>query len=160
MACSLLSEMLHCNSWFTLQTYKAFLPAMIAANHGHLVSIASCAGLCGGNQLSGSVLMLILNEVIHLILNSAINIHGRKRKPKWFWTSGSFYTVKASCETLKSWPETDHSFTEHFPEAQQCCETGFSAKAEGSRSHLELWKLRTSMLLKFTCRFLIGKRPL
>ncbi|NXA73968.1 RDHE2 dehydrogenase, partial [Thryothorus ludovicianus] len=33
-------------------TYKAFLPAMIAANHGHLVSIASCAGLCGTNQLS------------------------------------------------------------------------------------------------------------
>lgn len=33
-------------------TYKAFLPAMIAANHGHLVSIASSAGLCGVSQLS------------------------------------------------------------------------------------------------------------
>ncbi|XP_030922427.1 epidermal retinol dehydrogenase 2 isoform X2 [Geospiza fortis] len=34
------------------QTYKAFLPAMIAANHGHLVSIASVAGLCGVSQAS------------------------------------------------------------------------------------------------------------
>ncbi|NWT58281.1 RDHE2 dehydrogenase, partial [Erythrocercus mccallii] len=33
-------------------TYKAFLPAMVAANHGHLVSIASCAGLCGVSGLS------------------------------------------------------------------------------------------------------------
>ncbi|KAJ7398356.1 hypothetical protein BTVI_126047 [Pitangus sulphuratus] len=34
------------------QTYKAFLPAMIATNHGHLVSIASSAGLCGVTRLS------------------------------------------------------------------------------------------------------------
>ncbi|XP_059671279.1 epidermal retinol dehydrogenase 2 isoform X1 [Gavia stellata] len=34
------------------QTYKAFLPAMIASNHGHLVSIASSAGLTGVNRLS------------------------------------------------------------------------------------------------------------
>ncbi|XP_010003748.1 PREDICTED: epidermal retinol dehydrogenase 2-like [Chaetura pelagica] len=33
-------------------TYKAFLPAMIASNHGHLVSIASSAGLVGVNRLS------------------------------------------------------------------------------------------------------------
>ncbi|NWR59046.1 RDHE2 dehydrogenase, partial [Bucorvus abyssinicus] len=33
-------------------TYKAFLPAMIASNHGHLVSIASSAGLIGVNFLS------------------------------------------------------------------------------------------------------------
>ncbi|NWW24286.1 RDHE2 dehydrogenase, partial [Falcunculus frontatus] len=33
-------------------TYKAFLPAMIAANHGHLVSIASSAGLVGISKLS------------------------------------------------------------------------------------------------------------
>ncbi|KFO91091.1 Epidermal retinol dehydrogenase 2, partial [Buceros rhinoceros silvestris] len=33
-------------------TYKAFLPAMIASNHGHLVSIASSAGLIGVNSLS------------------------------------------------------------------------------------------------------------
>lgn len=35
------------------QTYKAFLPAMIANNHGHLVSIASSAGLIGVNGLAG-----------------------------------------------------------------------------------------------------------
>ncbi|XP_053415240.1 short-chain dehydrogenase/reductase family 16C member 6-like [Nycticebus coucang] len=33
-------------------TYKAFLPAMIKANHGHLVCIASIAGLVGFNRLS------------------------------------------------------------------------------------------------------------
>ncbi|XP_067887971.1 epidermal retinol dehydrogenase 2 isoform X2 [Heterodontus francisci] len=34
------------------QTYKAFLPAMIASNHGHLVSIASSAGLFPVNGLA------------------------------------------------------------------------------------------------------------
>lgn len=38
-----------------IQTYKAFLPAMIANNHGHLVSIASTAGLIGVNGLAGVV---------------------------------------------------------------------------------------------------------
>lgn len=38
---------------FLVQTYKAFLPAMIANNHGHLVSIASSAGLIGVNGLAG-----------------------------------------------------------------------------------------------------------
>ncbi|NXV73500.1 RDHE2 dehydrogenase, partial [Atlantisia rogersi] len=33
-------------------TYKAFLPAMMASNHGHLVSIASSAGLTGVSSLS------------------------------------------------------------------------------------------------------------
>ncbi|KAF1412832.1 Epidermal retinol dehydrogenase 2, partial [Spheniscus magellanicus] len=33
-------------------TYKAFVPAMVASNHGHLVSIASSAGLTGVNGLS------------------------------------------------------------------------------------------------------------
>ena len=37
----------------SVQTYKAFLPAMIANNHGHLVSIASSAGLIGVNGLAG-----------------------------------------------------------------------------------------------------------
>ncbi|XP_047444903.1 epidermal retinol dehydrogenase 2-like isoform X3 [Mugil cephalus] len=36
----------------TMETYKAFLPAMIANNHGHLVSIASSAGLIGVNGLA------------------------------------------------------------------------------------------------------------
>ncbi|XP_051556975.1 short chain dehydrogenase/reductase family 16C, member 5a isoform X2 [Myxocyprinus asiaticus] len=34
------------------QTYKAFLPAMTAKNHGHLVSVASSAGLTGVNGLA------------------------------------------------------------------------------------------------------------
>ncbi|XP_069322591.1 short-chain dehydrogenase/reductase family 16C member 6-like [Eulemur rufifrons] len=33
-------------------TYKAFLPAMIKANHGHLVCISSAAGLVGISRLS------------------------------------------------------------------------------------------------------------
>ncbi|XP_060098949.1 epidermal retinol dehydrogenase 2-like [Heteronotia binoei] len=33
-------------------TCKAFLPAMIASNHGHLVSIASEVGILGSNKLS------------------------------------------------------------------------------------------------------------
>lgn len=35
------------------QTCKAFLPAMIKANHGHLVCISSAAGVIGINGLSG-----------------------------------------------------------------------------------------------------------
>lgn len=57
---------------------------MIAANHGHLVSIASCAGQWGVGQLSGSVLKLILIEIIILILNSAISTHGGEKKPNEF----------------------------------------------------------------------------
>uniref|UniRef100_A0A7N4NT50 Short chain dehydrogenase/reductase family 16C member 5 n=1 Tax=Sarcophilus harrisii TaxID=9305 RepID=A0A7N4NT50_SARHA len=34
------------------QTYKAFLPSMIANNHGHLVCISSSAGLVGVSRLS------------------------------------------------------------------------------------------------------------
>ncbi|XP_070658270.1 short-chain dehydrogenase/reductase family 16C member 6 [Bos indicus] len=34
------------------QTYKAFLPAMLEANHGHLVCISSFAGIVGINGLS------------------------------------------------------------------------------------------------------------
>ncbi|XP_066187458.1 epidermal retinol dehydrogenase 2-like [Sylvia atricapilla] len=49
---SLLEKTMEVNTIAHFWTYKAFLPAMTAANHGHLVSIASCAGLCGGNQLS------------------------------------------------------------------------------------------------------------
>ncbi|ROL48304.1 Epidermal retinol dehydrogenase 2 [Anabarilius grahami] len=36
----------------SMEMYKAFLPAMIAGNHGHLVSIASSAGLIGVNGLA------------------------------------------------------------------------------------------------------------
>ncbi|NXA70749.1 RDHE2 dehydrogenase, partial [Mohoua ochrocephala] len=48
----LVEKTMEVNSVAHFWTYKAFLPAMIAANHGHLVSIASSAGLCGVNRLS------------------------------------------------------------------------------------------------------------
>jgi short-subunit dehydrogenase len=37
---------------FLLQTAKAFLPDMMSRNHGHLVTIASAAGLFGVNGLA------------------------------------------------------------------------------------------------------------
>ncbi|NXS20208.1 RDHE2 dehydrogenase, partial [Mystacornis crossleyi] len=49
---SLVEKTMEVNTMAHFWTYKAFLPAMIAANHGHLVSVASCAGLCGSSQLS------------------------------------------------------------------------------------------------------------
>lgn len=49
---SLLEKTMEVNIVAHFWTYKAFLPAMIASNHGHLVSIASVAGLCGGNNVS------------------------------------------------------------------------------------------------------------
>ncbi|NXP92031.1 RDHE2 dehydrogenase, partial [Passerina amoena] len=49
---SLVEKTMEVNTMAHFWTYKAFLPAMIAANHGHLVSIASAAGLCGISQAS------------------------------------------------------------------------------------------------------------
>ncbi|NWY26144.1 RDHE2 dehydrogenase, partial [Pheucticus melanocephalus] len=49
---SLVEKTMEVNTMAHFWTYKAFLPAMIAANHGHLVSIASAAGLCGASQVS------------------------------------------------------------------------------------------------------------
>lgn len=49
---SLVEKTMEVNTMAHFWTYKAFLPAMVAANHGHLVSIASCAGLCGTSQAS------------------------------------------------------------------------------------------------------------
>lgn len=49
---SLVEKTMEVNIMAHFWTYKAFLPAMIAANHGHLVSIASAAGLCGASQAS------------------------------------------------------------------------------------------------------------
>ncbi|XP_062357818.1 epidermal retinol dehydrogenase 2 [Cinclus cinclus] len=49
---SLVDKTMEVNTMAHFWTYKAFVPAMIAANRGHLVSIASCAGLCGGSQIS------------------------------------------------------------------------------------------------------------
>ncbi|NXC11323.1 RDHE2 dehydrogenase, partial [Orthonyx spaldingii] len=48
----LVEKTMEVNAMAHFWTYKAFLPAMIAANHGHLVSTASSAGLCGVNNLS------------------------------------------------------------------------------------------------------------
>ncbi|NWU18408.1 RDHE2 dehydrogenase, partial [Cephalopterus ornatus] len=49
---SLVEKTMEVNATAHFWTYKAFLPAMIATNHGHLVSIASSAGLCGVTRLS------------------------------------------------------------------------------------------------------------
>ncbi|NXJ57791.1 RDHE2 dehydrogenase, partial [Spizaetus tyrannus] len=49
---SLVEKTLEVNVMAHFWTYKAFLPAMMASNHGHLVSIASLAGLMGINCLS------------------------------------------------------------------------------------------------------------
>ncbi|XP_068022834.1 epidermal retinol dehydrogenase 2 [Melanerpes formicivorus] len=49
---SLVEKTMEVNIMAHFWTYKAFLPAMIASNHGHLVSIASAAGLVGTNRLA------------------------------------------------------------------------------------------------------------
>ncbi|XP_037058335.1 epidermal retinol dehydrogenase 2 isoform X2 [Peromyscus leucopus] len=48
----LMEKSLDVNFKAHLWTYKAFLPAMIANNHGHLVCISSSAGLVGVNGLA------------------------------------------------------------------------------------------------------------
>ncbi|KAJ8012310.1 hypothetical protein DPEC_G00067330 [Dallia pectoralis] len=49
---SLIEKTMEVNAMAHFWTYKAFLPAMTANNHGHLVSIASSAGLIGVNGLA------------------------------------------------------------------------------------------------------------
>ncbi|NXG36038.1 RDHE2 dehydrogenase, partial [Dromaius novaehollandiae] len=49
---SLVEKTMEVNTMAHFWTYKAFLPAMMASNHGHLVSIASSAGLIGVNRLA------------------------------------------------------------------------------------------------------------
>uniref|UniRef100_A0A8C0F8T0 RDHE2 dehydrogenase n=1 Tax=Bubo bubo TaxID=30461 RepID=A0A8C0F8T0_BUBBB len=49
---SLVEKTMEVNIMAHFWTYKAFLPAMMASNHGHLVSIASSAGLVGTNHLA------------------------------------------------------------------------------------------------------------
>ncbi|NWI08596.1 RDHE2 dehydrogenase, partial [Crypturellus soui] len=49
---SLVEKTMEVNIMAHFWTYKVFLPAMMASNHGHLVSIASSAGLIGVNRLA------------------------------------------------------------------------------------------------------------
>ncbi|KAI5104131.1 epidermal retinol dehydrogenase 2 [Silurus meridionalis] len=49
---TLIEKTMEVNSMAHFWTCKAFLPAMIAANHGHVVSIASSAGLIGVSGLA------------------------------------------------------------------------------------------------------------
>ncbi|XP_048866341.1 short chain dehydrogenase/reductase family 16C, member 5a isoform X1 [Brienomyrus brachyistius] len=49
---SLIEKTMEVNTMAHFWTYKAFLPAMMANNHGHLVSIASSAGMIGVNGLA------------------------------------------------------------------------------------------------------------
>ncbi|KAI5092616.1 epidermal retinal dehydrogenase 2 [Silurus meridionalis] len=48
----LVEKTLHVNAMAHFWTYKAFLPSMVKKNHGHLVCIASSAGLIGVNGLA------------------------------------------------------------------------------------------------------------
>uniref|UniRef100_A0AAZ3RJT2 Short chain dehydrogenase/reductase family 16C, member 5a n=1 Tax=Oncorhynchus tshawytscha TaxID=74940 RepID=A0AAZ3RJT2_ONCTS len=52
---SLIEKTIEVNTMAHFWTYKAFLPAMTANNHGHLVSVASTAGLIGVNGLAITV---------------------------------------------------------------------------------------------------------
>ncbi|KFQ56835.1 Epidermal retinol dehydrogenase 2, partial [Pelecanus crispus] len=49
---SLMEKTMEVNIMAHFWTYRAFLPAMMASNHGHLVSIASLAGLSGFSHLT------------------------------------------------------------------------------------------------------------
>ncbi|XP_048115606.1 short chain dehydrogenase/reductase family 16C, member 5a isoform X1 [Alosa alosa] len=49
---SLIEKTLEVNTMSHFWTYKAFLPAMVDNNHGHLVCISSSAGLIGVNGLA------------------------------------------------------------------------------------------------------------
>ncbi|KAL8182113.1 UNVERIFIED_CONTAM: hypothetical protein K2H54_044328 [Gekko kuhli] len=49
---SLIEKTMEVNTMANIWTCKAFLPAMMAANHGHLVTIASAAGLVGTSGLT------------------------------------------------------------------------------------------------------------
>ncbi|KAM6918884.1 short chain dehydrogenase/reductase family 16C, member 5a [Xenentodon cancila] len=49
---SLIEKTMEVNTMAHFWTYKAFLPAMMANNHGHLVNIASSAGLIGVSGLA------------------------------------------------------------------------------------------------------------
>lgn len=49
---SLIEKTIEVNTMSHFWTYKAFLPTMIANNHGHLISIASSAGLIGVKGLA------------------------------------------------------------------------------------------------------------
>ncbi|XP_068093514.1 epidermal retinol dehydrogenase 2 [Hyperolius riggenbachi] len=49
---ALIEKTMEVNTNAHFWTYKAFLPAMMASNHGHVVSIASSAGLIGVNGLA------------------------------------------------------------------------------------------------------------
>lgn len=49
---ALIEKTLRVNAMSHFWTYKAFLPAMMDKNHGHLVSVASSAGLIGVNGLA------------------------------------------------------------------------------------------------------------
>ncbi|XP_060099735.1 short-chain dehydrogenase/reductase family 16C member 6-like [Heteronotia binoei] len=49
---SLIEKTMEVNAMANIWTCKAFLPAMMASNHGHLVTIASAAGLIGTSGLT------------------------------------------------------------------------------------------------------------
>uniref|UniRef100_A0A7M4FGC4 Short chain dehydrogenase/reductase family 16C member 5 n=1 Tax=Crocodylus porosus TaxID=8502 RepID=A0A7M4FGC4_CROPO len=56
---SLVEKSMEVNTMAHFWTYKAFLPAMIASNHGHLVSIANSTGLHGTSGLAVNFLWAV-----------------------------------------------------------------------------------------------------
>nr|XP_016853513.1 PREDICTED: epidermal retinol dehydrogenase 2 isoform X3 [Anolis carolinensis] len=59
-----MEETLEVNTTAHFWTCKAFLPAMIAHNEGHLVSIVSDTALAGGNKLTGYVGKKIVDGIL------------------------------------------------------------------------------------------------
>uniref|UniRef100_A0A8C2FFL9 Uncharacterized protein n=1 Tax=Cyprinus carpio TaxID=7962 RepID=A0A8C2FFL9_CYPCA len=64
---ALVEKTLRVNAMSHFWTYKAFLPAMTDKNHGHLVSVASSAGLIGVNGLAGNGLTCVLLSFTQLL---------------------------------------------------------------------------------------------
>lgn len=73
------------------QTYKAFLPAMTDKNHGHLVCVASSAGLIGVNGLAGKAFTHVLLSLTQLLShqwcfwNTNKVLHGFKSFKQHVW---------------------------------------------------------------------------
>lgn len=91
---------------FPVQTYKAFLPAMIANNHGHLVSIASSAGLIGVNGLAGVAFITTSNIIsfpeIQLISTSQTAASQHSHCSDLFQVFPGSQRTKFSAESLLS----------------------------------------------------------
>ncbi|XP_077798447.1 epidermal retinol dehydrogenase 2 isoform X2 [Macaca mulatta] len=93
-----------------LWTYKAFLPAMIANDHGHLVCISSSAGLVGVNGLADRIFLSSDTGLSHpqLILETSVSL--------WYFPScesllpciRTTRDASLACRFLGSWAISAH----------------------------------------------------